>query len=363
MILAAISRSRRITPDASTYFDAWRGGSSIAVMLAHADHIFFATGPLARLASLVGAASVMAFFVLSGFFIHKSLASSFRADGLHIGAFASARVNRIVPPFLTCLVLVIALYLLAPYAFASGSHAFLTESARTQFSLEGLPGTATFLNEFVGPTLSANGPLWSLSYEVWYYVFFGAAALAITGFRAAWLAVPLLVAGIALNPLFAILGVVWLAGCGLSMLHAADALRRVSMFRLPLLVSTVALFAYVLTTPTTRFGMTLFELSFGAWFALHLARVLSASATHNKRPVQLLARTAGFSYTLYLIHFPLFLFIFGTLVDGRGTSAYIALPAIVAVLALAAIVGRIERVVVIPKRNAAATVCLEEAKK
>jgi peptidoglycan/LPS O-acetylase OafA/YrhL len=344
--------SYRITPAASVYFDAWRGGSSIVVMLAHTIHIF-APGPFSGLASVVGAASVMAFFVLSGFFIHKSLMGCMRPSGFNIVAFARARVNRIVLPFLVCLMLTIALYFLAPYVFASGSHAFINPTARPDFSLDGLGSTALFVNEFLGSTLSANGPLWSLSYEVWYYTFLAASGLVVTGSRAGWLAAPFLVAAAALNHAFAILGVVWVAGCVLSICHSSNRLQRMSALRLPMFVLAMILAAHLLVTPTSRYGMTLFELAFGTWFALHLARVLQSAP--NNLSVRTLAVTARFSYTLYLTHFPVLLFIFGALDDRTGVGALIAVPGAIFALTLAAIVGRVERVVLLPKQRPPAT--------
>jgi peptidoglycan/LPS O-acetylase OafA/YrhL len=354
MKVAALFRPRRISPTASIYLDAWRGGSSIAVMLTHAANIFM-PGPRTMLADVVGAVSVMAFFVLSGFFIHKSLAGSFRADGPDIGAFARARINRIVPAFIACLALTVALYFLAPHVFASGTRVFINATEREAFSLDGLGITAVFLNGFAGPTLSANGPLWSLSYEVWYYVFFAAAALMLYGSRIALLAVPVLIAGVAVNQHFAILGIVWLAGCAVSVLHAADALSRVSWLRLPMLAVTVALFGYAMSTSAhpTHYGVMLVQLAFGAWFALHLARKLDSQT--NGRAVLLLAGTAPFSYTLYLTHFPLMLFLFGIL-DGRPVGVIVACLAAVGAIALAMIIGRVERVVLVPKKLAQAQV-------
>jgi peptidoglycan/LPS O-acetylase OafA/YrhL len=243
----------------------------------------------------------------------------------------------------------VALYFLAPHFFALGTRAYINATERDVFSLDGLGVTAVFLNGFAGPTLSANGPLWSLSYEVWYYFFFGAAALIVTGSRIALLAVPALIAGIVLNQHFAILGLVWLAGCALSLLHAADALSRVSKLRLPMLAVTAALFVYLMATSAhpSRYGVMVIQLAFGAWFALHLARKLATNG--NSRVVASLAWTARFSYTLYLIHFPVMLFIFGIL-DGRPVGTAVAILGAGVSLALAIIIGRVERLVIVPKK-------------
>lgn len=60
----------------SKYFDMWRGGASLVVAVSHTFQIFGTSYPsfYAKLFSALAGASVMAFFALSGFFIHKSLA-------------------------------------------------------------------------------------------------------------------------------------------------------------------------------------------------------------------------------------------------------------------------------------------------
>jgi peptidoglycan/LPS O-acetylase OafA/YrhL len=133
------------------------------------------------------------------------------------------------------------------------------------------------------------------------------------------------------------------------MWHTSNRLQGVVVLRVPMLLLALALAAYLLVTPTSRYGMTLFEIAFGAWFALHLARVLQD--TPENLPVRTLAKTARFSYTLYLTHFPVLLFIFGALADRRDTGALIAVPAAICALAIATIVGKVERVALIPKRR------------
>jgi peptidoglycan/LPS O-acetylase OafA/YrhL len=64
---------------------------------------------------------------------------------------------------------------------------------------------------------------------------------------------------------------------------------------------------------------------------LHFAEML-ADETKAPRPPRWLVAWAGFSYSLYIVHFPLLLF-----ARGGGVPIYLAAPA---VLAIAMIAGR-----------------------
>lgn len=157
-------KSMRITSAHSDYFDMWRGGSALVVATAHAYQIFgsknYAT--FDRFFSAIAAAAVMAFFALSGFFIHKSLTRCYDGQRLDWQSYFIARFDRILPPFIFSLVLTVFLWILSPHFFISGTHDFVTETNRSGYYLDGLWRTALFLNNFLGPAISSNGPLWSL---------------------------------------------------------------------------------------------------------------------------------------------------------------------------------------------------------
>jgi peptidoglycan/LPS O-acetylase OafA/YrhL len=316
----------RIDAPQSAYLDAWRGLSAIVVLFAHMEEFFlprdrFIISPLAG-------GAVMVFFVLSGFFIHKSLAGVFASR--HWDSYVRARINRIIPPFAFCLALTVLLWLAAPHFFATGSREFVVATARSAYSLHGLPETALFVNPFTGSTLSANGALWSLSYEVWYYVLAGLFALWFSRNRWGLVGAPLLLLLAALQPWFAVYGVLWAGGAFVSVLHANG---RLPASRLPLWPIPVALYAALHVAPPWLLGelSMLFHLSCGAWFAWHMAHALQRD-THLQFPW--LQRSAGFSYTLYVIHFPLLLFAYGI-----SPSPLMGVAAAIIVLALAAVIG------------------------
>ncbi len=320
---------RRTTLAQSTYFDMWRGVSALVVLIGHMGQVFFPDYDQV-LAGLAGAA-VMAFFGLSGFFIHKSIARCHSNGVFDYRSFFLARVNRILPPFVFCLALTVLLWLVAPLVFTTGTRVFETPGTRDGFLLDGLLSTALFLNGFVGPTLSANGALWSLTYEIWYYALAALVALALTGRRIGWIAAPIFIVLTVVQPWFAIWGLGWLGGFVLSMLHANDRLRWIPKF--PSWPIPVALLALLAFAPPQLAGKAtlLFEFGFGAWFVHHMAMVLQ----RGDPPVsKLVARSADFSYSLYVVHFPILLFAYG--IDERP---WVSIPAAVAALLVAILIG------------------------
>jgi len=302
-------KENRILPMHSRYFDMWRGGSALVVACAHAFQIFGSNySPIyGRIFSALAGAAVMAFFALSGFFIHKSLARC-SSDGLNWQSFLKSRVNRILPPFAACLVLTVFLWLMAPYFFVSGTREFITPTNRASYSLDGFWQTVFFLNNFFGPALSANGPLWSLTYEVWYYILACLLSMAFLKQRIGWIALPLLLFLTARDVWFAIFGLIWLGGFGVSVLHGGvgiPKLQRVPVFLLP-----IGFLVTLLIVPNALVGKitTIFHFAFGCWMVWHMANILNRTAVPE---INFLVWAGTYSYTIYVFHFPILLFSYG----------------------------------------------------
>lgn len=307
----------RLPERQSKYLDAWRGGSAIAVLAGHSFEVFQVNPSPIWSAAATGA--VMVFFVLSGFLIRKSLDSCMGKNDP--ARFVAARVNRIVFPFLFAIALTVALWAIAPLVFVTGSRSFAVPTARTEFSLQYLPSTLLFLNGFFGGTLSADGPLWSLSCEVWYY----AIALLLTLRRWRWLGVVVAAVLTWRSIGFAILGSTWALGFFLP--------------KMPkwLMLLPIAGLAVLLAMPTSEPALYAWEVSAGIAFAAHLANL------PEDPPLTWIHPTATWSYTLYVIHFPLLLFAYGTI----GVNWLVPF----AIVAVAAVVGpRIEKIKLIPRK-------------
>lgn len=168
----------------STGLEAVRGLSSLVVLVAHALQWF--VWPLVGSGSAVVSATqhaahfaVLVFFALSGYVISFSMSRNAADSGvLNEAAYIRARAIRILPPFVFALILSL---LIAGMIEAIGLPALSVQgasgegyTARTTATttLRNVVATALLSNGIVPGTgaIATNGPLWSLSFEVWLYL-------------------------------------------------------------------------------------------------------------------------------------------------------------------------------------------------
>jgi peptidoglycan/LPS O-acetylase OafA/YrhL len=185
----------------SLYLDLVRIGAACAVVIAHFSYFrIFDDAQIARVANL-GREAVIAFFVLSGFVIAYSAEQRNRT----LGAYVSARCARLYSVVLPVLLLAFALA-----AFADSLGVRVSGAYQLHKPWLYIPFHLLFLGELWGFVESPPWllPYWSLNYEAWYYVLFGAlwylkgrlrllglAAFALMGPRL-WLLLPLWMAGV-----------------------------------------------------------------------------------------------------------------------------------------------------------------------
>ncbi len=182
---ASTSRAPVLGRTLSTYLDGLRLTAAMAVFISHAalprisGHLL----PLTMLVEMADAA-VMAFFVLSGFVI--SYAAVARDKGL--ADYEGARLARLWSVALPALAVTVVADAIGR-RFDPSVYAHLSEQAWGP--LAQLATCAVFANElwFTSIRPFSNGPYWSIGYEFWYYVLFGA-AFYLRG-RARWIAIAL----------------------------------------------------------------------------------------------------------------------------------------------------------------------------
>lgn len=188
----------------SVYLDLLRFLAAMAVFMLHASYHRF-TGGLPGLwrLSVFGNDAVMLFFVLSGFVIAHVAARQAHSWQ----DYSAARLSRLwsicIPALLLTAVLDAVGMRLAPDLYAFSLYEYDAPVARMLASL-------LFVNElwFYSIQPFSNTPYWSVGYEFWYYVLFGAALFLRGRKRVAGLA---LVAGL-MGPKILLLLPVWLAG-------------------------------------------------------------------------------------------------------------------------------------------------------
>jgi peptidoglycan/LPS O-acetylase OafA/YrhL len=303
----------------STHLDLIRGLAALEVFLGHLrqhtldDYTPALSKPVKLLYFLTGFGreSVMIFFVLSGYFVAGSVLSDMRQGRWSWGRYLVNRGSRLYAVLLPAL-------LLGALWDGLGVHGLgLPESdalgpVAGRLTWSSALGNALFLQEILVKPFGSNGPLWSLSYEAWYYLLF---PLIVGGLRPGG-ALPgrlfqLGLAGLAfwfIGHNLQIYFPLWLLGAGLAALPTAP--RRVGGLALGGGGLLCAGLLVAIGTSRIPHGFTADSL-LAVGFALALLG-LGALETDEPAPA-LYARSAawlaGFSYTLYLSHFPPLLFV------------------------------------------------------
>jgi peptidoglycan/LPS O-acetylase OafA/YrhL len=307
----------RLTPAFSGYLDFLRFFAALAVLLGHMmQHGYdVAWIPLAHLSH----EAVVIFFVMSGLII-ASVTSQSRKTWRDYFIARSARIYSVaLPTIVFSLVLSAAIVVAAP-AWASQLTLFRAPNWTD------LGASLLFLNEswFITfstpPRLSMNYPYWSLCYEVWYYILFG--ALFFTEGRTRWCL--LIVLSIAAGPAVMVMFPIWWMGARLG-LSQARPVRPLGWLALGLSAAPVAFFAIELTSvdmhirewikvhfpPWWHLGSSqrvVTDLALGALVTWHLAsfqHLPESAVAVFARIARVAAIGAGFSFTLYMFHMPL----------------------------------------------------------
>jgi len=249
-------------------------------------------------ATRLGHEAVVVFFVLSGFLVGGVSLARAKKGKLDIGRYALDRFTRIYVPFVPALVATILIYIWFGLSFGWG------EALVNLVSLQGV----------LAPPFSANTALWSLSYEVWFYIAAGAfLCLAFARSRKQRLvaALPALASVYVFATLEAAYLWVWLLGAGAYFARNAGRLL-LCVVGVPAAVAGIVLMQ--LTSASGEVDLAAFRwIGRGApvvLFGLGLALLVAAASQIRgdsgvkKRIFRLGTWLAGFSYTLYLMHIP-----------------------------------------------------------
>ncbi|MCU7375665.1 acyltransferase [Paucibacter sp. O1-1] len=314
----------------SIYLDLVRFSAAVLVYFYHSNQRFLSTELLP--ASHFGHSSVIVFFVLSGFII-SYITDTKENDWRVFMASRFSRVFSVVVP-------AILVTLLADGIGRQLYPAIYSGYPFDQFGLR-LLASSLLMNEtwLISVTFFSNVPYWSIGYEWWYYMAF--ACLHFLRGRSAWLAFAAIFA--LLGPKLVLLAPIWWLGV---LLHRWRSLAQLSApaALLGLLASIAGIVA---------FHWLDVEAACSAWLSDQLGAELHRNLTFSKfflsdyllgplvflnfacmrvlatragdffqaieRPTRFLAQ---YTFTLYLLHQPLFLF-WGAVVRGNpGTPAY-----------------------------------------
>jgi len=324
----------RLAKRTSIHLDAIRGISALAVLLYHLRGLFFVDYPYLASKSLVSAAiyaftgyghqAVIVFFVLSGYFIGSSVMESARRQQWSWTVYLVSRISRLQLVLIPALVLgaiwdrigmripqAAALYYGALYKFN-------VPSVALRSTIPVFFGNFFYLQSIVSPVFGSNGPLWSLSYEFWYYILFPTLVLAAAGWVGTRIRV--LCAAVALLLLWFVGAqisfyfLIWLAGALVGRLLRATKFQ-LSFPRLTVFLAGLVFVGSLVWSRMHRLSLDLLtDYIVALCFVLWLYTLLLDSR-EDVSPVyeNVAKRLAGFSYTLYLTHFPALLLLRGWL--------------------------------------------------
>jgi peptidoglycan/LPS O-acetylase OafA/YrhL len=314
----------------SAILDAVRAVAAWAVMWSHLRTIFFADFQNLPHPSLLlkaiyfvtgfGHQAVMVFFVLSGYLISSSIFRSLADRNWSSMDYAINRAARLYVVLIPGLLLGLLWdFLGSHWLGASGLYTHQLGNlgsgiARDNLTLPNFFGNILFLQTIFCPTFGSNGPLWSLSNEFWYYVLFPVLLFAaLAWMRGLWKRALLLSAMVLLLALFLqsakLVGfLVWMSGSALVLVHSRFFVRRKVVALFAFAATAVLLCACLAWTRTGRTEARSLDLILGIAFALFLFCSLQLRiGTQSSWAGHVSHLCAGFSYSLYVLHFPFLL--------------------------------------------------------
>ncbi len=283
-----------------------RGLAALAVMLSHLRgdaFVEFGALPATQHGSLtavffaftrLGDEAVMVFFVLSGFLVGGQVLHRLRQRTFDLQDYGIDRATRILIPLVpACL-------------FAAGAQSILFHEPP---SMGQLIGNMVGLNELLTDTLDGDGVLWTLTYEIWFYILAGAIGYAVSQrlnvICALCLAVCVLVfATLEVNYL-----VFWMIGALASQLKINRFIGWLALLGAVLAVIGALLFEFAAQSksliPVVIVSPIVADYFICVGVSMALPFLTSEAVDARLTPIQTLATgLAAFSYTLYLTHRP-----------------------------------------------------------
>jgi peptidoglycan/LPS O-acetylase OafA/YrhL len=313
---------------ASIHLDALRGIAAIGVCFSHIRDLFFRDYPqvphhsallaLLYLATGLGHQWVVIFFVLSGYLVGGSVLRAHATGRWAWSPYLFNRLTRLYIVLAPALVLGGLLDLAGIHLFGlhgiyggnGGSHT-ITSAIPARLNLTTFLGNYAFLQTILVPTLGSNGPLWSLANEFWYYIAFPALVFILlprsTMLRRFLYLVLLVGVVLLIKPQIALLGLVWLMGVVIHYLPRISTESAIAR-RLLVVAALIAFAGTLAWCKQTRSPYSDYVL--GVVVTLLIYVILGCSRTPMPGFYSHAAqRLSHSSYTLYLAHVPLLVFL------------------------------------------------------
>ena len=308
-----------------------RGLAVLGVVLGHARNIFFVSYSdsssflvkLFVLSAGFGTQMVMVFFVLSGYCIAASILYE-----KNTWTWSKYLINRFVRLYV---VLAPALLLTLFWDYLGifisqngaiyqglGPQNVVSNDVLKNINFSVFLGNFFFLQDIFTPCFGSNTPLWSLSYECWYYIAFPLLLLifsASASLNKKLLYVFLLVSIAYVFWVFIYLFPVWLFGAFLAFIPRNNFLRSRIFFWIFLFIAFVFLATCLMLS---RFSITdglMARYSIGLASSFLIYVLLHDATNRQSYYAKITAFLANMSYTIYLTHLPFLVFLYAVFIQ------------------------------------------------
>jgi peptidoglycan/LPS O-acetylase OafA/YrhL len=297
------------------WMDFTRWLAAFLVLVGHAKDLLISdysgkilTAPF-YLATGLGHASVMVFFVLSGFWITKTTGRRLGEGGDFWLQYLIDRLSRLWAVIIPAIAVGVSLDAIGMYVDPSryvanaGFHSSI--DVASAISAESIFGSIFFLQGLAVPPAGSNGPLWSVAWEFWYYMWLPAIWISLRRKRISLCLVTLIMA--VLYPKLIAGAACWACGSAL-----AYVVQRPQLLVVPKWSRLIAIpfFCLVFVGGSVAPGPSqVWDVAIAAAFAAALLTILRHPVRYPKTLKPLAAYGGNASFSLYAIHFPLLIFV------------------------------------------------------
>lgn len=296
--------TRTVSGGASIFLDSMRVLAALTVLVYHALYQWLDAYPkLVALFNDLSHAAVVVFFVLSGYLIAYTTTSNNRGPRQYAVARLSRLYSMVMPALLITVLIEVLVHQLSPELAAQ----YIRGNPVPRYAL-----CLAFCNEIglLSASPPINNPLWSLSYEFWYYTIFG-----LWFYRGASVKSRLLpfLACLIAGPKILLLLPIWLLGFAAYRLPtprvaAGTAWVLVFGFMLAagLAVTSLPGFPFVVGyKPLFYANQFVSDWATGVLFALAVWFLPTESSSAERGWVSAFRVVADLSFPLYILHYPL----------------------------------------------------------
>jgi peptidoglycan/LPS O-acetylase OafA/YrhL len=341
-------------------YDVMRGAAALIVLFSHTISVFikrlFPVDVDAFIVfSTLARHAVLIFFLLSGYLITKSIISNVKRNkGFDVISYLSSRITRIYPPLIGSMLIVIACWALIftfdlPGKFQYGlpTDIFIMRQKFT-FEMYDIYLMLTMQNGM----LQTNGPLWSLNIEFIIYIFVMTLTLSFLEksklLTCCYIALTAIIFlhGIKINSHFIFFLLIWALGASVNLFSYLPNIKNTRFYAsFPAAIMWLAFIALIifgfnnwydlLVTDDAKISQKITQIL----FCLIYTYVIFISNILDRVKSKMLVTAGSFSYSLYIVHFPILLFIYSLsqnwMMDSLWKSSFIAIVSIVAVIFIA----------------------------